>query len=88
MTHAPNFDVGGGCDPYFTIKDGVSFETLYNYKKDKNAAKVVAWKKEATRELVCNVDVSAKNCQALCEDTSVPPYPAGERGYFDHILRR
>lgn len=41
MTHAPNFDVGGGCDPYFKCfrMDGSCF---YNYKKQN---KVKEWRK-------------------------------------------
>jgi phosphatidylinositol-3,4,5-trisphosphate 3-phosphatase/dual-specificity protein phosphatase PTEN len=45
MVHPPNFDVGGGCDPYLKIVDLVTGKVLYNMKKDKKQ-KITGWRKD------------------------------------------
>jgi len=54
LSSAPNFDTGGGCDPYFIISN-MSGNKLYNSKKH---SKLTHWNSDdPPREFECNVPV-------------------------------
>lgn len=54
MTHAPNFDVGGGCDPYFKIYVPGKKKAIFDLRK---VQKIPEWRKELSREIVCNIPI-------------------------------
>jgi len=48
-----DFDVGGGCDPYFILSDSAG-KKFYNYKK-KN--KIAEWRKSGPHDIKCEIPI-------------------------------
>jgi len=49
-----NFDVGGGCDPYFILSNSEG-KKFYNHKK--KIGKIPEWRKEGHHEIKCDVPI-------------------------------
>jgi phosphatidylinositol-3,4,5-trisphosphate 3-phosphatase/dual-specificity protein phosphatase PTEN len=49
-----DFDVGGGCDPYFILSNSEG-KKFYNHKK--NVKKIAEWRKEGEHEIKCDVAI-------------------------------
>eukprot|EP00808_Paulinella_micropora_P026289 g7153.t1 len=53
--HAPEFDTGGGCDPFFTVSTAHGME-IYNMRRA--VKKIVHYQGDGDKELPCKIPVS------------------------------